>query len=322
MGDLTTILPSYFGFSGKKATRERGSYLLQTANAIFKIHKTNSSAREIIARYNLLKRLEEAGFSCTDGIMPTTSGTPFVTLGRDTFVMARHIAGRDPDLNSIKDMQLVLESLARFHNAAKGFGDVPPTPPLTEVFAKQSAVLANAVKQVNRRPRLSDFDVLMLKHADFYATRATRAAETLAATDYETLHANALASYSICHNNLKEESLPIFEEACFITRFDEATIDLQLTDIASVLRRYARKSNREIPADRLLEMYNKISPLPSSAKEIIHAQLSFPWPFMKTITQFYSKKRNFTPAGITSRMTDILEEQQIYDAYVNDTLQL
>jgi len=313
VGDLSTSLPAYFGLSGVRAVKERGVYLLGSA----KIHKSNCSPREIIASFNLLKKIEQAGFSYADVIIPATSGTPFVNLGRDIFVMTRNVCGREPDMSCFADVKMLIESLAGFHNAARNFKEpgIPCAPSLTEVFAKHISMLNAIVKQVNRRPRLSDFDVLVLKNADSYFARAENATKILESTDYILLYENAQKNNHICHTALKEETFTLTEKNCYISRFEDATIDLQLTDLASVLRRYAQKSLREIPINELLEIYNKISPL--SNYKIIYAMLLFPWPFLKIVSQYYSKKRNFIPAVITTRMTGILEAQDDYDKYLH-----
>ncbi|MCL2456636.1 MAG: hypothetical protein FWD19_03715 [Defluviitaleaceae bacterium] len=315
MGDLAVSLPAYFGFSGVRAIKERGYYLLNSA----KIYKSTSSPQEINARYNLLRQIEEAGFNFADTIIPATTGAPFVSLGREIFVMTKNIKGREPDFENFCDMKIIFETLARFHLAAKNFKNAPQkSAPLSEIFSKQISILGAAVKQTNRRQRLSDFDVLILKHADSYTERAKNAAEILSATDYENLFLHALKNNHICHNALKEETFSICENNCYITRFEEAVVDLQLADIASVLRRYARKSSRQIPVKNFLEIYDKISPLPSSAEKIIFAQLLFPWAFLKIVSQFYSKKQKFIPAATDARMSAVLSEQQNYDAYIEE----
>jgi CotS family spore coat protein len=316
LGDLSANLPEFFGFNGVRATKERGCYFIKNA----KIHKTNSSPREIITRHELLKRLENAGFPYTDGIITATNGAPFITLGRDTFVMTRHNSGHEPDFAKLTDISLVLEFLAKFHIAARNLNvkEISAAPPLTDTFEKHIVAFNSVVKQINRRPRLSDFDVLVLKHANNFIAQATNAREILKASNYIALHKNACENQHICHNALKEETFSIYENSCFILRHEETSVDLQLADLASVLRRYARKSSRETPIKQLLTVYNNFSPLPQDAEKILFAQLTFPWPFFKIVSQYYSKKRNFIPAAITSRMTDILEENEVYNEYVNE----
>lgn len=315
MEDLAARLPSYFGIKNERAVKERGFYLLGAG----KIHKSGFKPREILARFNLLRRLDEAGFYYTDRIIPAASGEPFVALGRDIFVMTRHVPGREPNLNSAEDMRLIMETLAKFHAAARGVfeKEIDASPPLTEIFSKQIAAANTIIKQTGRRARMSDFDMLVLKHAETFIAEADTALKSLTETDYEILHTEAVKNGHICHNNLKEEVFSISDGDCYITRYEETDIGLQLADVASVLRRYARKSTREIPAAQLLDTYAQILPLSPSAEKIILAQLSFPWPFFKLISQCYHKKRAFVPAAITSRMTEILREREGYDAYVS-----
>ncbi|MCL2357684.1 MAG: hypothetical protein FWC70_11155 [Defluviitaleaceae bacterium] len=310
MGDLAAILPSYFGAAGERAVKERGFYLINAG----KIHKASCKPREIIARCRLLERLDNAGFSYTDRIIPASTGEPFIALGRDIFVMTRRVPGHEPNFDS--DMSVIPQAIAKFHSAARGEKNLPVAPPLTEVYAKQIASAKAAIKQINRRPRLSDFDVLVLKHAPEAFVAAENAQKFLAETDYEALYADAVKNGHVCHNNLKEETLSITADECWITRFEEAVIDLQLSDIASLLRRYARKSSCSISATSLLDMYEKILPLPPDARKILFAELSFPRPFFKIVSRCYYKKRAFIPASITSRMSEILSERDKYDAYV------
>jgi len=318
VGDLGYSLPGYFGLSGR-AVKERGYYVCNTGQGPVKIHKTSGEPREINARYELQKRLSAAGFSQTDFLMETPQGAPYLQLGRDVFIMTRHISGRELDLDNLNDVALALESLAKFHLAARDiltWGITAPS--LTDAFSKQTSGLTQTMKQVGRRPRLSDFDVLLLKHAPAFAKAAEEASAALAETDYTALYTAALDGGHICHNALKEENLPIFQEACYILNLSEASRDLQLADLASFIRRYARRSNKELPIGRLLEIYNKFAPLPASAAAILFAQLSYPWPFMKLVSLYYSKKRNFTPVAIKSRMDEILTEQEIYDEYISN----
>jgi len=316
MGDIAAILPACYGLSGR-ATKERGNYICRTKLGQGKISKTNESPQAIHRRYALLEQLAESGFDKTDRILLTEQNAPYINLGRETYVMTRHIAGRDMNLD--KDMPVALESLANFHKAARGLAisaELPKALSLFDAWEKQSTALEQALKQVNRSSRLSDFDMLLLKNASNYTAQISAAVAALKKTDYTMLQADAISQNCICHNNLKEENLPITEEACYITRITEATLDLQLTDLANFIRRYAQRSNREISIEGLMEVYDRINPLPASASAIIYAQLIYPWQFIKIVKQHYSKKRGWTPIAIMSRMNAILEAQSAFDEYV------
>jgi len=319
MGDIPSTLLSCYGLYGIKATKERGYFVCKAEHDFFKLHKTPERHQAIWQRYELLDMLEKQNFPQTDKILLSTQGIPFVQLGRETYIMSRHIKGREPDLNCPQDVTQLVKNLARFHLSAKGIelNKYPVTaPPLSEIFAKNSAFLTKTSKQVSKNSRLSDFDVMFIKNIPKYIEYASQSVELLTQTDYHVLYAQALAENHICHNELKEENLPIFDGVCYMTNWSEATVDVQISDFASFLRRYARRSNRQVPLKKLIEAYDLVCPIPKRGIEIIYAQLVHPWQLVKIAQQYYSKKRGWTPIAIMSRMVDVLEEQVEYDAYI------
>jgi len=318
MADFATTLSSYFGITGTRATKERGNYLYKSKSETYKIAKSTESFSATWQRYDLLKSLSKAGFSHTDEIIPSLEGPPFIQLGRETYVMSRHVNGQELLLDSAEDMTNAIKTLANFHIKGKNLNlsRIPKSPPLAEVFAKDSAFLTKTAKQVESSTRLSDFDVLFLKNVDKYVHDASNAAQLLAQTNYHKLHTTALKEGHICHNNIKEENLHLTNGTCYIVNWEEASIDLQITDLANFLHRYAMRSQREVPLVKWMDVYSKAIPLPHSGEKIIRAYLQHPWQFIKICKQYFSKKRGWTPIAITSRMDSLLAQQEMYDAYV------
>jgi len=319
---MATLLPTYFGITGISATKERGSFICKTDWGTFKISKTNESFSAISLRHDLLTALASAGFPWTDETVPSIEGTPFMQLGRETFIMTRYVKGAEVSLENEADVTVALQGLANYHTKGRNLGltRMPVSTPLPEIFAKDAAFLAKTIKQVESTTRLSDFDIVFLKNADKYVTDASEAAQLLANTNYHILHNTALHENHICHNNIKEENLLIHAQTCYITNWADASIDIQFVDLARFLERYARRSSKQVPLDKWLEVYNKILPLPCTGEEIIRAYLLHPWQFIKTCKQYYSKKRGWTPIGISTRMNNLLAEQEEYDAYVRSAL--
>jgi len=321
MGDLAAILPTYYGLTGR-ASKERGNYICRMKNGYGKIIKTNESPQGINKRYVLLEQLAESGFDYADKIFLSTHGLPYVNLGRETYVMSRHIKGRDMDFCDDGDVVLALRSLAKFHKTAQGLqiepSLLPPSAPsLLNLWEKESTTLKHAIKLANNNSRLSDFDMLFIKNAEYYTRQTKNAAIALKNTDYAKQQADAIASKCICHNVLKEENLPISNEICYITRITDSTLDLQITDLANFICRYAQRGNKELLIADLVQIYDSVNPLPASAPDIIYAQLTYPWQFVKIIKQYYSKKRGWTPIALMSRINSVLEEQPSFDEYVN-----
>ena len=321
MGDIATILPGHFGITGTRATKERGYFICKTSNGMVKIHKTNERHQNIKQMHIVLNQIHDAGFTAIDTTSLSVHGLPYVHLGRETYVMCKYVQGQELDLENQDDVLLTMGNIARFHNSAKGFTicqetkNLAVSPALEDIFSSNIDFLTKTQRQINKGSRMTDFDFLFIKNSNRYIQYAQESARILDQANYRQLHENAVAKRHICHNNLKEENLPIANGLPHIINFADMSIGEQLTDLASFLHRYARCSSRTIPLAQLVEAYNKVSPLPPCAPQVIDAYLMHPWQFVKIARQYYNKKRGWTPAAVMSRLSALLEVQDSYDTY-------
>lgn len=318
MGDVAISLARHFGIVGARISKEKGCYLYKKDNEVARVQKTYETHKKIRERYNLLHALYDSGFYQTDRI---SCHVPFVMIGRETYAISAHIQGRDLDYNSVDDMIMAMQSLAKFHKVARAvnmplMAATTKMPPLGEVFAKDSAFLLKTLRQVERSSKLSDFDVMFIKNSAKYIEDGQKSAQVLAATGYHLMYETAMKNNHLCHNLLKEEFMPIYKGECYLTNFCDVVIGTQIMDIIALLRRYVRRSNREILPKQLLEAYDRLLPLPDDASKIVYAGLVHPWQFVKIAQQYYNKKRGWTPVGIMSRMNTLVEEQAALDEYV------
>lgn len=311
MGDFATTLLSQYGLAGQAFFKERGAYILGAQ----KLHKTSDNHDALYARHDLLAQIDLNGFTHTDKIKSTLRDMPFVEMGRDTYVLTRHVRGREVDLESPADMTLAVQAIARMHSAARGIKHQVQAQPLHVLFAKDTAFLAKVQRQIGNASRLQDFDVLVLKNIGAYIARADAAAQLLAQTNYNSLHLHALSHGHVCHNNIKEDMLILHEGTCHIGSFGQATLGVQLCDLANFILRYATKGTRKMPYQPWLSAYNEILPLSPCAQDITRAVLMYPWQFIKLARNYYSKKRGWVPGAIASKMEELLQVQPEIDEY-------
>ena len=322
MEKLSPAVLEAYGIHSRSIKKEKGHYLCDTASGLLKVHTTPEPVWDIERQHQIKEHLAANGFPHTDRYKLTQTGQPYALIGRETYVVTTQPrVQRETDLENETEVLQAVQTLARFHAAAKNIPQEPtPTPispPLTEVYTRHIQELAQALKQARRSPRMSDFDVALIKHAPYYNETMQDAIQRLSKTHYAALYVQAVNQNALCHNNLKEENLPTADGVTYIINFSQAAIDLQLCDLAALIRRYAQRSSKALPALKLLDAYNNIASLPHAAADILYAQLIFPWAFMKTVTQYYSKKRNWAPNGLISRIDMILEERDAYEQYIS-----
>jgi len=311
-----------FGIQCRNIKKEKGHYLCNTGSGLIKVHITSDAPEAIWLQHSIKEHLAANGFIQTDRYQLAYTGQPFVSIGRETYVATKFPAQHhETDFENEAETLQAFQTLAGFHIAARNMPQEnnPISQPMPDVYTRQLKELAQVGKQARRNSRLSDFDVLLIKHAPHYSEIIEDSINRLAKTDYAKLHAEAICQGCLCHNTLKEEHLLISSEPnCYLTNFSEAKIGLQLCDLAALIRRYAQRSSKSIPIGHLVETYGNFAPLPHGTADILYALLMFPWAFMKIISQYYSKKRNWTPNGLINRMQSVLAEREDYEKYVQE----
>ena len=317
MERLSTAVLDAFGIHSRGIKKEKGHYRVNTPGGLVRLHITNESAEAIRTQHAIKEHLAKHDFPATDRYLVAKSGHPYIVMGRDTYVAATYPSSQqETDFDNEREALQSFETLARFHKAAHHLPreKIAVSAQQPDHYSRQQQELVQAGKHARRGPRMSDFDVAFITHAPRMGEIMEEAAEQLTKTNYAKLYAQAIAQGSLCHNAMKEENFD--GSGSYLINFSQAALDLQLTDLAALIRRYAQRSNKNISANHLVEVYDTINPLPSQAIDILHAQLIFPWAFMKLVSQFYSKKRNWTPIGLISRMETVLAEREAYDIYV------
>ncbi|MDR1665108.1 MAG: hypothetical protein LBR83_09355 [Clostridiales bacterium] len=323
MGELNSAVLKQFGLRVGKVSREKAYFICETPEGAYRVSKTADTPGRIFFMHELKERLTGAGFPWVDRYAVALTGEPFATAGGDRYVMTAFTPRRESDFTDFIDFSRVVEAVARWHSLARAVDFSPkaavmiPAQTLPEIFRKQTSELAATRKRVSRQARLSDFDVLFIKNANHYMAQMNKAAAALEATGYGARKALALSEKHICHNSLKEEYLPVSGEQVWVTHYSEACVDLQLIDLCGLIRRYVQRTGLcARPLANLLEIYSRFAPLGQGDVEILRAMLLYPYPFIKITSQYYSKKRSWTPNAITNRMQQALLERDIYEKYI------
>jgi len=321
MDRLSPAVLDAFNLSSKGIKKEKGHYLCHSTSGLVKVHISIHTPEAIRLQHSAKEYLADL-FPHTDRFRLTRDLQPYIMIGREIYVASTYpIPQRETNLENEADVLGTVSALAKLHVASESMPlDLPISPPLTEIYNRKLIELASASKQARRGSRMSDFDVAFIKHVPRANQIIKEALDCLEKTNYLKLYNQAINKGSLCHNVLKEENLPVVSNTTNIVNFSNITTDLQLNDLSALIRRYAQRGNKSISASHLIECYNKICPVPSGAKDIIYAQLVFPWSFTKLASQYYSKKRSWTPNGLINSMENVLAEWDGYEEYVRDII--
>lgn len=323
MGELSASLLKSFGIRAGRVVKEKSYFVCDTPDGLLKLAKTRVNEERILFEHDIKEHMAHTGYPWVEQYILTPDGAPYLRNGGDCYVLTPYYERNEPDFSSWPDFARVIDSVARWHGCARGVvfkqntRVITPSAPLNQIFARQTAEMNGIRKRVGKQARLSDFDVLFIKNASYYARLMNEAAEALAKTDYPERFATAVDENHICHNALKEESISFGSEAVYITQYADACVDIQLHDLCALIRRHIKCAGANAaPIAQILDIYSHTEPVTQAASDVLHAMLLYPYPFMKIVTQYYSKKRSWTPNALTLRMQSVVNEKENYERHI------
>ena len=316
MSGLHHSVAMAFGVSG--VLREKGYF--KTADNAKIIRKTKDMPEQIFARHQITEHCINAGYLWMDRYYPAQSeknaqNCPISVFADGShYIMTDLIKYREADFSDEDEFLKIVEAVARWHSCARGvslISDLAPvsvtTPaPLTEVFRTQSKVLDDIHKRIRKSSKWSDFDICTLKSYPMYKDRIQRALQLLERTGYLKRYSLAKQKNHICHGALKEDILRVRGNKIYITTLDNVSIDYQLNDLCGLIRRREKK-HKGLKHSRILEAYTREMPLEQEEEVILEAMLLYPLAFVKIITEYYKKKRTWTPVAMSNKIKEILE---------------
>ncbi|MCL2703641.1 MAG: hypothetical protein FWE91_08560 [Defluviitaleaceae bacterium] len=307
-GNYPKILKE-FGLTGTELRRDKTGHIFSTARGPVLIQKPRGSKEQLLFAHYVKESLHKAGFAETDRFIVTDAGSPFCEIGEDVYtaVLALGSDLKETRFDDAISVAAAARTVARMHNLAAKHGffcNFPSKTPrrkeytaftTTGGFENHLKTMQGYKKMLKKRNRLSDFDVLFLKHFDGYERLVTSGSELVT----QAGAGQSLQKVIFSHNMLKEETLTVLAGKTYITGFDECSGDHYLFDLASLIKRYVRTAAEPTQSGlaAILQAYCSQNPLDTHGIKVLYAILLFPDKFYKTCVKYYSKKRSWTPAS-------------------------
>ena len=314
-----------FGVTARRVVKARAGYTCYADKGCFWVQKNFDTPSAIWFRHDVKEHAAAAGVPVADRFCLSVTGDPYVRLGGALYTMSVLCPYKDASFADSGQLMGAVSVAAAFHKAARSItftekvemADFNPEAPSPDLFLKNLQELHYMKKKVAAGKRLSDFDVLFIKHYDFYARQIETAAALLAESGFTALNAQAVAERAVCHGALKEENMPTDGETVYLSNFSKASPGHFLTDLAALIIRYAKRlPGAAVPLRDITARYAETFPLSIESRRALYPLLLYPDKFVRICRQYYSKKRTWTPIALTSRMEAALAGREGYYGYI------
>lgn len=214
------------------------------------------------------------------------------------WVLSEWVHGRVADWEHLDDVLRSAESLAAFHQAARGYRRRPNERPKA-YWGVWPERLAQRTETMRRyfalaRERISGgngtrFDRLALKAADRQLAYAEECLQILAGSQYEAMCDRYRSVGQVVHNDPAGRNF-VCTEYGTVRIIDLETIrqDLPATDIGKLLRRVLKKHRWDSGvASVVLSRYRSVSRLENEMLPLIYVFLAFPTKICRDLRRYY-----------------------------------
>lgn len=304
MSGLHHSVLTAFGISG--AVKEKGYY--KTSTKI--IRKTKDMREQIMAKHQVFEHCK--GYPWLERYHLSKSGQPYAYANGEHYIMTDLIRYREADFSDSDEFLKIVGSVAQWHRCARNIELSAPLQrgrkpsPLTDTFQKQIELMDSVLKRIRKQSgKYSDFDVLFIKSCPEYRERISKAHTMLTSTGYESRFQTANDRNHICHGGLKEDCIRVSGDLVYITNLESAVVDYQLNDLCALIRR-REKLNLMLDRERIIEAYCRVLPIDPEEEIILEAMLLYPQAFVKLVSEYYQKKRTWTPVAMANKMQEVL----------------
>lgn len=304
----------------------KGVYYLKTNKGEKCLKKINYGPQKLLFVYGAKEHLINNGFENVDKYYLNIEGEPYALVNEDIYTLSEWLHGRECDFHNIEDVKIAARTLAKLHQASKGY-DPPENSKLKTDLGRWPTLMDKRIKSfdkmrdmVRKRNNKTSFDLLYLKTLDFYKDLGKKALKSLQESHYLYLCEIAEDEKGFCHHDFTYHNIIIGEDnEISVIDFDYCKREIRTFDISNFMTKVLKRSNWNLEfAEAIINAYNEVSPLKEEEYKVLYAYLIFPQRFWRLANRYYYNEVNWGQNTFSSKLESIINEKEEYLAFLEN----
>ena len=304
----------------------KGVYYLKTNKGERCLKRINYGPQKLLFVYGAKEHLLKNGFNNVDKYFLNIDGEPYALVNEDLYTLSEWLGGRECDFHNINEVSLAAKTLARMHEASKGY-EPPENSKLKSDLGRWPHLMEKRIKSLDKmrdmlrkKSNKSDFDMVYVKSMEFYKEMAKKALVTLQNSNYYDLCAKAEEDKGFCHHDYTYHNIILNENNdVYIIDFDFCKREVRTFDISNFMIKVLKRVDWDINfAKTIIESYNSVSPLESEEYNVLYAYLQFPQRYWRLANRYYYNEVNWGQNTFYNKLQSIVDEKENYLKFLDD----
>ncbi|WP_302633500.1 CotS family spore coat protein [uncultured Clostridium sp.] len=304
----------------------KGVYYLKTNKGERCLKKINYGPQKLLFVYGAKEHLIKNGFKFVDRYFLNNEGEPYALVNEDLYTLSEWLDGRECDFHNLEEVKLAAETLARLHEASKGY-DPPENSKLKTDLGRWTSLMEKRIKSldkmrdmIRKRNNKTNFDMLYLKSMDFYKEIGKNALMTLKESNYIELCEIAERNKGFCHHDYTYHNIILTDDnKVNIIDFDYCKREIRAYDISNFMIKVLKRCNWNLEyAKEIINAYNSVSPLRDDEYKVLYAYLQFPQRYWRLANRYYYNEVNWGQNTFSNKIESIINEQEKFTKFLDD----
>lgn len=245
--------------------------------------------------------------------------------------LCEFVEGRESNFDDENELMSICVALADMHTASKGFAcdntrmaqisAVNRLGKLPAIFNKRLAELEKLRKKAMKDRK--DFDIEYMKNSFDFIQWGREALEYIDAPAYALLVKSAVLEGGVSHCDLTYQNI-LLEESngrVFFTGFESACFELNVYDVANLIRRKMRKCNWDFSiAMKMIEAYDRRRSLSEGEISTLKGILLFPQKFWRIANSYYNMNKAWTQRSMKDKLLEATAEKEDFSRFAQSLI--
>ncbi|MDD3795969.1 MAG: CotS family spore coat protein [Lachnospiraceae bacterium] len=292
--------------------RGRGSYLCETNQGLKLLCDFEGSEKKMAFQNRIFQRLKENGYKNVDTALETKEGK-LVSVDRDEnrYVLKDWYAGRECSASSERDILDSVANLARLHQCMKFPGEPREYQGigLTQELERKNREMRKVRAFMRKREPKHPFEQLFLSSFSVFYEQASYAQEAVRAGEFDAVQKKQVEEGMVCHGEYNYHHVLFLDSGMATTGFEKCRFDDQVVDLYQFMRKILEKQDWDIRLGlRMLECYERIRPLSTAERKILHLRMVYPEKFWKLANHYCGSRKAWIPGRYQQKL-ELLNRQ-------------
>ncbi|GAA0116807.1 CotS family spore coat protein [Clostridium senegalense] len=309
----------------------KGVYCLKTDSGTRCLKKINYGTQKLLFVYGAKEHLYKNGFHNIDRYYLNKDENPYALVNEDIYTLSQWIDGRECDFKNDEDLIIASKSLARLHNASKGY-EPPENSKLKTDLGRWPHLMEKRIKSFDRMREMvrrkkthkRDFDMNYIKNVDYYKQLGKEALAVLNSSNYFEICKKAEEEKSFCHHDYTYHNIIIDDKNNVnVIDFDYCKREVRAYDIANFLMKVLKRREWDLNIAKLIiDSYNSESKIKEEEYKVIYAFLLFPQRFWRLSNRYYYNEVNWIQSTFNKKIEELIEEQDKFKKFIEEFKEL